>query len=75
MCEEQEARTHVMFNKNVVATINEILCHKIKLVTQDLEAFAKYNFFLNLTLQKINVMRCYIHLFIEAWKAHNNQWR
>ena len=45
MCEEQEARTHVMFDKNVVATINEILCHKIKLVTQDLEAFAKYNFF------------------------------
>ena len=74
MCEEQEARTHVMFNKNVVATINEILCHKIKLVTKDLEAFAKYNFFLNLTLQKINVI-CYIHLFIEAWKAHNNQWR
>lgn len=42
MCEEQEARTHISFDKHVMATINEIVWQKIKLVTQDLEAFAKY---------------------------------
>ncbi len=42
MCEEQEARTHISFDKHVIATINEIVWQKIKVVTQDLEAFAKY---------------------------------
>ncbi|XP_046464345.1 centromere protein S-like [Daphnia pulex] len=42
MCEEQEARTHISFDKHVIATINEIVWQKIKLVTQDLEAFAKH---------------------------------
>lgn len=41
MCEEQEARTQISFDKQVVATINEILWRQIKLATNDLEAFAK----------------------------------
>ncbi|XP_057365779.1 centromere protein S-like [Daphnia carinata] len=42
MCEEQEIKTQISFDKNVIATISEILWQKIKLISQDLEAFAKH---------------------------------
>lgn len=42
MCEEQETKTQISFDKNVIATITEILWQKIKLIAEDLEAFAKY---------------------------------
>lgn len=42
MCEEQEAKTQINVGKQMMATINEILWRQVKLVTQDLEAFAKY---------------------------------
>ncbi|KZS14095.1 centromere protein S isoform X1 [Daphnia magna] len=42
MCEEQETKTQISFDKNVIATITEILWQKIKLIAEDLEAFAKH---------------------------------
>jgi len=41
MCEEQEANTRVNFDKQMIATINEIVWRQLKLITKDVEAFAK----------------------------------
>ena len=45
MCEEQAANIQVNFNKEMIGTINEIVWKQLKLITKDLEAFAKYDHF------------------------------
>jgi len=42
MCEEQAANIQVNFNKQMIGTINEFVWKQLKLITKDLEAFAKH---------------------------------